>query len=86
MKRGIKISIISNTATTTCHCSVTEKVHVITVPLDKWMDWKMGENIQKAFPELNVAEREMLMTGITPAEWKKTFPDEHSDDEHSDEE
>jgi hypothetical protein len=81
VKHGIKISIISNTATTTCHCSVTEEVHVITVPLHKWMDWKMGENIQKVFPELNAAEREMLMTGITPAEWNRMNPDEDYDEE-----
>lgn len=76
MKLGTTINIIDNTATTRCQCSVTSDVFTITVNLQKWMDWKMGENIQKAFSELNPEEREMLMTGITPAEWDQMNSDE----------
>lgn len=73
MKQGIKIDIITNTVKTTCHCSVTGDVYVITVPLHKWMDWKQGELIQKAFPMLQPHEREMMQTGITPAERNQMY-------------
>lgn len=40
-----------------------------------WFDWQQkGEYIQKAFHFLNDDEREFLMTGITPEEWKELFP------------
>lgn len=73
MKLGTTINIIDNTATTRCECSVTGDVFTIKVNLQKWMDWRMGELIQKAFPELQPHEREMMQTGITPAEWNQMF-------------
>jgi len=36
---------------------------------ESYMAWQNGKLIQDAFPSLNVAEREFLMTGITPDEW-----------------
>ena len=32
-----------------------------------------GECIQDAFPNLNLDEREFIMTGITAAEWESLF-------------
>ena len=41
-----------------------------------WYNWQMkGQNIQVAFASLNAEEREFLMTGITPSEWKEIFKD-----------
>ena len=34
-------------------------------------DWKAGQLIQNAMPQLSSEEREFLMTGITPAEWER---------------
>jgi hypothetical protein len=48
-------------------------VYIITVELDRYMNWKNGELIQKAFPELQPHEREMMQTGITPAEWNQMY-------------
>ena len=73
MKLGTTISPINNTVTTRCQCGVTGQLYIITVPLQKWMDWKMGELSQKAFPQLSPHEREMIQTGITPAEWNQMF-------------
>jgi hypothetical protein len=41
-------------------------------PIDyqKWVD---GALIQDALPYLTADEREFLMTGITPDQWKKMF-------------
>ena len=35
--------------------------------------WQMGELIQDAMPNLNEAQREFLMTGITESEWAEHF-------------
>ena len=35
-----------------------------------------GTFVQDACPKLNAHERESVLTGITPAEWDKTFPEE----------
>jgi len=73
VKLRTTISIIDNTATTHCQCGVTGQLFIVTVPLNKWMDWKMGELSQKAFPNLLPHEREMIQTGTTPAEWNQMF-------------
>lgn len=38
--------------------------------------WANGELIQNALPDLDAEYREFLMTGITPEEWNKMFPEE----------
>ena len=35
-----------------------------------------GKCIQDALPHLSADERELLMTGITPAEWNELFGDD----------
>lgn len=35
--------------------------------------WNDGALIQNAMPNLSAEQREFIMTGITPTEWKKTF-------------
>jgi len=32
-----------------------------------------GALVQVAFPQLNAAEREFILTGITPKEWAEVF-------------
>lgn len=42
-----------------------------------YLRWRKGELIQKAFPMLNAAEREFIISGVTPEEWNAVFgPDE----------
>jgi hypothetical protein len=38
--------------------------------------WIGGELIQNAMPNLSVEEREFLITGTTPEEWKAIFGEE----------
>lgn len=46
----------------------------IDVTQEQYDNWQRGRMlIQDAMPHLSAEEREFLMTGITPAEWKKTF-------------
>jgi hypothetical protein len=38
--------------------------------------WQAGEYIQRAFPTMSAADREVLITGTHPACWDKLFPEE----------
>lgn len=53
------------------------KTVVLDMTLDEvnqaWFHWMQGKNIQDAFKNLPAEQREFLLTGITPAEWKKLF-------------
>ena len=46
--------------------------------------WENGALIQDAMPNLNTAQREFLLTGITDDEWNETFPpeDDEADNEY----
>lgn len=63
----------------------TNKLITVTMKLETFSacfyQWQMnGKFIQDAFKDLSAEEREFLITGITPAEWKELFPPE-SDEE-----
>lgn len=34
-----------------------------------------GEHVQNAFPHLNADQREFILTGMTPDEWDRLFPE-----------
>ena len=46
---------------------------ITNTQLDRWTG---GELIQDVFPDLEIDQREFLMTGITPEEWTRTFGEE----------
>ena len=37
--------------------------------------WQAGTVAQAAFPHLSADDREFIMTGITPEEWARAFPE-----------
>lgn len=50
---------------------------VIFMDSDDYVYWLSGEKkIQDALSYLTAAEREFIMTGITPQEWTEMFGDE----------
>ena len=51
------------------------EINVIKAQLDAWLE---GMLIQDAMPQLTPAEREFLMTGITPKEWHEYFGDDEN--------
>lgn len=64
----------------------TEKKITVNMTIEAvsaaWYKWTMlGNLIQVAFPELDASEREFLMSGITPEEWARLFP--NSDDDNN---
>lgn len=46
----------------------------IPITKEQFEDWKKGNLIQNAFPQLTADQREFLLTGITPEEWRQMFP------------
>ena len=55
-------------------CQVTGHLFIITVDAQALIEWKAKRLcVQDVFPELNQDEREILMTGYTPAEWDGLF-------------
>lgn len=76
----MKINYKEITITTTCpFCGHTNEVAANEA--DYW-DWQDGALVQDAFPYLTADEREMLVSGICPTCWEKTFGD--SDEEEED--
>jgi hypothetical protein len=62
----------------------TSKLIIVEMKLETFSaafyQWQMkGLFIQDAFKTLNNEEREFLITGITPTEWKELFPPEEDD-------
>lgn len=55
--------------------------HSLQAINQSWFFWMSGKKVQDAFPYLNADEREFLMTGITPDEWKKIFGESEDSDE-----
>lgn len=66
----------NGTATITKRSLFTQTTNSRTMPLtrEQYRNWViMGMFIQDAMPHLSVDDREFLMTGATPEEWKASF-------------
>lgn len=57
-------------------CVCCHSVHDIYVNFNDWCDWDDGALAVEAFPYLEPAEREMLISGICPECWKKMWGDD----------
>lgn len=62
------------------------KDHTIELPIDE-VEFNDGQAlrqrgalIQHAFPQLSDEQREFIMTGITPEEWKDAFAEAEEED------
>lgn len=72
----------------TMKSTFTGKTHTMEIPLsaeefgEALAKWKINRVlIQEAFPTLNPAQREFLMTGTTQEEWDTLFPPEEEEDD-----
>ena len=54
-------------------CPFCGSVDSVWVNEEDYLEWQKGELVQVAFPYLNVAEREKLITGMCDACQKKVF-------------
>ena len=63
-------------------CQVTGDLFILTVDAQALIEWKAKRLcVQDVFPELNKDEREILMTGYTPAEWDGLFKEDDDEEE-----
>ena len=57
-----------------CRCPFCGVVRIVTVDAIDYLAWEVGDALaQDAFPYLSADEREMLISGICPTCWEKTF-------------
>lgn len=64
-----------------CQLYGTEKSFIFKVPMQvmlaAWYKWQILDlRIQEAFSFLNDDEREFILSGLLPEDWKKIFPEE----------
>lgn len=57
-------------------CCVCGKTHEFYLNRRKFEDWQDGDTIQKVFPELNIIEREILISGTCGPCFDQLFPPE----------
>jgi hypothetical protein len=60
-------------------CPFCGHANEIEVNEEDYWDWQDGELVQNAFPYLSADEREMLISGICPTCWEKTFGGEEEE-------
>jgi hypothetical protein len=61
-------------------CTVCGEYEVWSLDRQAVERWQEGENIQRAFPDMPAADREVLISGTHPACWDKLFPGEDDDE------
>ncbi len=63
--------------------TLTGIIHTREIPVTaaQLLKWDEGELIQNAMPNLSPDDREFLMSGITPEEWKAEFGGEEPSDD-----
>ena len=67
----MKINYKEVTGVTRCpFCGCGNEVEVNEMD---YLDWQDGAHAQDAFPYLSADEREMLISGICPTCWERTF-------------
>lgn len=64
--------------TITRQSRISGKINKRTVPAtpEQFDAWKAGALAQDAFPFCSAEDREFIISGITPEEWKATFGEE----------
>ena len=59
-----------------CTCPFCGATHYVKVDEDDWLSYCNGALAQNAFPELNVTEREQIISGICPECQESIFGEE----------
>jgi hypothetical protein len=72
---------MADTMTITKKCVHTGKPYSVTVDSEDYFKWVNGELAQRAFPYLNVADREFIISGISPEGWDQLFSDSSEEED-----
>lgn len=56
---------------------VTGKINEMDLPVtaEQVLNYTHGELVQNAFPQLNAEQREFIISGCTPEDWKALYGD-----------
>jgi hypothetical protein len=57
----------------TSECVVTGKKYSVTIPREAHAKWQAGASIQSALHMIPPADREFILSGISPEGWDATF-------------
>ena len=57
-------------------CTITGEKYSVRVPGRELFAYRQGKSIQDAMSSLSAEDREFLISGVSPAGWKKIFPGE----------
>jgi hypothetical protein len=72
---------MSNTiAVKTKTCSVCDEYELWVLDRVAVEKWQAGEYLERAFPNMSIEDREILISGTHPACWDKLFPKEEDDE------
>ena len=72
---------MSDTRTITKVCVQTGKPFSVVVDSNDYFKWVNGELAQRAFLYLSAAEREFLISGLSPEGWDQLFEDEKEEED-----
>lgn len=61
-------------------CRFCQSRHDFPVDPDGYRQWSGGVLIQQAMPDLDLATRELLISGMCPGCWERTFGSDESED------
>ena len=72
---------MSNTiAVKTKTCSVCDEYELWVLDRVAVEKWQAGEYLERAFPNMSIEDREILISGTHAACWDKLFPGEEDDE------
>jgi hypothetical protein len=60
---------------TTKACGICGQESTLFLPNADFQDWLAGKSVQSAFPYLDPAERELILTGTHNTCWPRMAPD-----------
>ena len=56
-------------------CPITKEDYILTITLEEYNRIQRGEHVQNVLPHLTPLERDVIITGFTPAETEDIFKD-----------
>lgn len=68
-----RIDRVDGTTTVTGKCTFIAQEYTCTVPTQELERFLSGVHAQTAMPSVSPDDREFLISGISPAGWKKAF-------------
>ena len=71
--------MLAMTAVVAVPCRLCNEVTDLTVNVEGFVTWQGGELIQKALPELDEDQRELLISGTCPTCWNEMFPSDEEE-------